>query len=76
MNIFLSILLIALMIGTVIWLVRGVITFLRTSEADLKNGVVGPSSSGVKQNKAMMMRIVFQAAAIGVIVVILLARRG
>jgi len=76
MNIFLSLLLIGLMIGAVVWLVRGVIAFLRTSEAELKSGLSGPSASGLKQNKAMMMRIMFQGAAILVIVLILLARRG
>ena len=75
MTTFLSILLIGLMIATVYALVRGVIAFLRTTEADLKNPNAGPSASGIKQNKAMMMRIIFQGAAVFVVILILALRR-
>ncbi len=76
MTIFLSMLLISAMAATLYALVRGLITFLRTTEADLTNPNPGPSQSAVKQNKAMMMRIIFQGAAIVIIVLILLARRS
>jgi hypothetical protein len=75
MNTFLAILLIAAMIATLYALVRGIIAFLRTTEADLTNPNPGPSQSAVKQNKAMMMRIIFQGVAILIIVLILAGRR-
>jgi hypothetical protein len=75
MNTFLIILLIAAMIATVFMLVRGVVVFLKTTEADLKSGATGPSASGVKQNKAMMGRIFFQAIAVLIAALILLLAR-
>ncbi len=75
-NTFLILLLIAAMIATVVALVRGVIAFLKTTEADLKGDGTGPSASSVKQNKAMMHRVIFQAAAILIVVVILASARG
>jgi NADH:ubiquinone oxidoreductase subunit 6 (subunit J) len=68
----LSILLILAMIGAVVMLVRGIIAFLKTTEADLKGDGTGPSASGLQQNKMMRGRIMFQAVAI-VIVIIMLA---
>lgn len=66
----LIVILIVLAMGaTVFALVRGIIAFLRTTEADL-NGT-GPSVSGQRQNKAMTQRVMFQAVA--VILVVLLA---
>lgn len=75
MSTFLTILLIAAMIATVFMLVRGVVVFLKTTEADLKSGATGPSASGVKQNKAMMGRIFFQAIAVLIAALILLLAR-
>ena len=75
-NTFLIILLVAAMIATVVALVRGVVAFLKTTEADLKGDGTGPSASSVKQNKAMMQRVIFQALAILIVVVILLGSRG
>ena len=49
----LSILLVLAIIGAVVMLVRGIIAFLRTTEADLKSDSSGPSASGLKQNKMM-----------------------
>ncbi len=68
------ILILAAMVGTVVMLVRGIIAFLRTSEADLKGG--GPSASSLKQNKAMRMRIAFQAIAIILVILMLIMSRG
>jgi Hypoxia induced protein conserved region len=76
MNVFLSILLILAIIGTVVMLVRGIIAFLRTTEADLNNPDAGPSQSGIKQNKMMINRILFQAAAIVIVVLMLLLRKS
>jgi Hypoxia induced protein conserved region len=69
---FLTILLILAVIGAAVMLVRGIIAFLKTTEADLKGEGGGPSASGLKQNKMMQGRIMFQAIAI-VIVIIMLA---
>lgn len=76
MTIFLTILLVLAIIGTVVALVRGIIAFLQTTEADLKGGGAGPSASGVKQNRMMMQRILFQAGAIVIVVLLLLLSRG
>lgn len=75
-NIVLILLLVAAMIATLVALVRGVIAFLKTTEEDLKNDGTGPSASSVKQNKAMMQRVIFQAVAILVVVIMLFAARG
>jgi len=75
-NTFLILLLVAAMIATVVALVRGVVAFLKTTEEDLKGDGVGPSASSLKQNKAMMQRVIFQAAAILIVVVILASARG
>jgi len=70
MNTILGIALIIAMIATVVMLVRGIIAFLRTSTEDLQGG--GVSQGGLKQNKMMRARIMWQAIAI-VIVILLLA---
>jgi succinate dehydrogenase/fumarate reductase cytochrome b subunit len=72
MQIFLAILLIAAMIATVVALVRGIVVFLMTTEEELKNGT-GPSASALKSNKMMQYRILFQALAVLIVVVILFA---
>jgi hypothetical protein len=75
MSTFLILLLVAAMIATVVALVRGIVSFLRTTEADL-NGT-GPSASSLKSNKMMQARIFFQAIAIVIVVLILvLAGKG
>ncbi len=71
-NGFLIFLLILAMVGAVVMLVRGVVTFLKTTEADLKNDDAGPSQSSLKQNRMMMGRVTFQALAILVVALILL----
>jgi hypothetical protein len=63
--------LILLLIATVVALVRGIITFLRVTEADLKGGN-GPSASALKSNKMMQQRILFQGIAIAIVAVLLL----
>lgn len=71
MKLFLILLLIAAMIATVVALVRGIITFLRVTEADLKGGN-GPSASALKSNRMMQQRILFQGIAIAIVAVLLL----
>ncbi len=71
------ILLIVLAAGaTVFMLVRGVVAFLKTTEEELKSGGTGPSQSSIKQNKAMMGRVTFQALAILLVAVLLYANSG
>lgn len=74
MNILLIILLIAAMGATVFMLVKGIVTFLRTTEADLRSDTAGPSQSSLKQNRAMMGRILFQAVAILIIALLLMMK--
>ena len=72
----LVIILIAVMaIAALVALVRGIIAFLQTTEADLKADGAGPSLSSRKQNKMMFARIGFQAGAVLLCVLLLLMRR-
>ncbi|MCF8707277.1 twin transmembrane helix small protein [Rhizorhapis sp. SPR117] len=75
MTTFLIILIILAAIATVVALVRGIITFLRTTERDLKSGT-GPSASSLKQNRMMMARIGFQAVAVLLVAFLLLMTGG
>ncbi len=76
MNTFLIILLIGAVIATVVMLVRGLIAFLQTTEADLNSDTTGPSQSALKQNKMMTGRVIFQAIAIIIVVLLLLMRNS
>ncbi len=59
-------------IGADVMLVRGIITFLKTTEEDLKSGDSGPSQSSLRQNRMLMGRVTFQALAILMIALLLL----
>ena len=72
MNTFLVILLVAAMIATVVALVRGIVSFLQESHAQVRDGE-GPSAASLKSNKMMQMRIFYQALAILIVVIILFA---
>jgi Hypoxia induced protein conserved region len=76
MQTFLTILLILAMIGAVVALVRGIVAFLKTTEADLKEDGSGPSASHLKQNRMMMNRVMFQAGAVIIVVLLLALSRG
>jgi archaellum biogenesis protein FlaJ (TadC family) len=76
MNTVLIIFLVAAMIATLVALIRGVVAFLKTTEEDLMHAGDGPSPSSQKQNKAMMHRVMFQALAIVIVVIMLFAARG
>jgi hypothetical protein len=75
MKIFLVVLLVLAMLATVAALVRGIVIFLRTDHESRLNPTSGPSASGLRQNKMMQMRILFQGIAV-VIVILLLALVG
>src|SRR3546814_19581010 len=76
MTTFLVILIILAAIATVVALVRGIVSFLRTTEEDLKSGQQGPSASSLKQNKMMMARIGFQALAVLLVALLMLMSGG
>lgn len=73
MSTFLTILLIASMIATVVVLVRGLIVFLLASSEQAREGTSGDglNVAAVKSNKMMQYRIMFQAIAIFLVVLIM-----
>lgn len=73
-NTLLIVLLVAAMAATVFMLVRGIIAFLKTTEAELNSTEEGPSASALKQNKAMFGRIMFQGIAVLIVALLLLAK--
>ena len=75
MNTLLVIALILAMGATLFALIRGIIAFLQATKEQLNSPGNGPSPSSLKQNRMMMNRILFQAAAI-IIVAILLLMKG
>ncbi|WP_296680433.1 HIG1 domain-containing protein [Novosphingobium sp.] len=76
MTIFLTLILLALMAGAVYSLVKGIIAFMQSTKDDLNRGeAAGPSPNQLRQNKAMMQRILFQGAAIMVVAILLFANR-
>jgi len=76
MNAFLIILIVLAAGATLFALIRGIVAFLQTTEAELNSPDRGPSQSSLKQNKAMMMRITFQAVAVLFIALLLLLNGG
>ncbi len=76
MTVFLTLILLALMAGVVYSLVKGIIAFMQNTKDDLNRGdAAGPSPNQLKQNKAMMQRVLFQGAAILVVAILLGATR-
>ena len=72
MNTFFVILLLAAMIMVVVSLVRGVIAFLKSTKVDLQTGQQQDATDmQLRQNKAMMSRVKWQAAAIIILAVIM-----
>lgn len=77
MNTLLLILLIGAMAMVVFSLVRGVVAFLKTTKLDLENGDQDHiTEMQLKQNRAMMARVKWQAIAIIIIAVILATAGG
>lgn len=70
MNTLLALLLAAAMIATLVALIRGIVSFLQESSAQVRDGE-GPSPAALKSNRMMQQRIFFQALAILIVVVIL-----
>lgn len=72
MNTFFVIILLAAMVMVVISLVRGVIAFLKSTKVDLQSGEqVDATEFQLRQNKAMMSRVKWQAAAIIVLAIMM-----
>ncbi|GAB5352203.1 MAG: hypothetical protein CL575_07675 [Altererythrobacter sp.] len=72
MNTFLVILLIAAMAMVLLSLVRGVVAFLQSTKVDLQTGEQQDATEmQLRQNKAMMARVKWQAIAILIIAVLL-----
>ena len=72
MNAFLIILLIALMAAVVYSLVRGIVAFMQSTKMDLESEDDGRATAmQLRQNKMMFHRIMYQAAAIVVVAIIL-----
>ena len=70
-TVFIIVLLLA-MIMVVISLVRGVVAFLQSTKVDLESGEqVDATEMQLKQNRAMMARVKWQAVAIVVIAIML-----
>ena len=74
MNTFIGILIAAAAIAALVSLVRGIIAFLRTSHDEVHSTTRGPMVSSTKQNKAMQARIMFQALAVILCVVLLVLK--
>lgn len=76
MNIFLILLIIGFAIAAAVALIRGIVAFLKTTEAELNSTDTGPSQSSLKQNKMMAHRIMFQAVAVLFAALLLLLNSG
>lgn len=76
MNWFLGLVIAALMVLTLVTLIRGIVAFLATTKAELERPEgSGPSQTQLLQNKMMFRRIFYQAAAILVVAVLLFANQ-
>lgn len=71
MKTILIIALVALVIMVVVSLVRGIAAFLQSTKLDLEGGDERVYEMQLKQNRAMMARIKYQAAAVLVAVILL-----
>lgn len=75
MSTLLIILIVLAALAALVSLIRGIVSFLQTTEAELKSGADGPSLSSQKQNKMMFARVSFQAIAIILCVMLLALNR-
>ena len=76
MSTLLIILIVLAMGGTLFALIKGIVAFLQTTEADLNSTDGGVSRSAERQNKAMFMRVGFQAGAVVLVMLLLLLSRN
>ncbi|AKM08990.1 hypothetical protein [Croceicoccus naphthovorans] len=71
MKVILIIVLVALVAMVIVSLVRGIVAFLQSTKMDLEGGDEQVQEMQLRQNRAMMSRIKYQAAAVLVAMVIL-----
>ncbi|MBV2150917.1 twin transmembrane helix small protein [Sphingobium terrigena] len=75
MNTVLVIALALAMAATLFALIRGIISFLQVTKEELNAPEgSGPGPSRLKQNKMMLNRVLFQAGAIIIVAIMLLAK--
>lgn len=70
MTFFLALLIAGFSIAVVIALVRGLVAFFRDAEHIRRTGHASQEAFGVKQNRMMAQRVLFQATAILLIVLV------
>jgi hypothetical protein len=75
MNTVLVIALVLAMVFVVVSLVRGIIAFLQSHRADIDAGGERQKEMQLKQNKMMLNRVLFQAAAIVIVALLLMMNR-
>lgn len=76
MTTFLAIVIVILMIMVVYSLVRGIVAFLQDTKLDLeRDETSGPTANQLLQNKMMFARIKYQALAIVVVALVIMASR-
>jgi mannose/fructose/N-acetylgalactosamine-specific phosphotransferase system component IIC len=75
MNTVLVIALVLAMAFVVVSLVRGIIAFLQSHRADIDAGGERQKEMQLRQNKMMLNRVLFQAAAIVIVALLLLTNR-
>ena len=70
MTVFLVLLIVGFAIAVVVALVRGLVAFFRDAEHIRRTGHAPQEADGVKQNRMMAQRVLFQAIAILLIVLV------
>lgn len=76
MNYVLVPILVILLVMVVVSLVRGVAAFLQSTKMDLeRDDSVGASEMQLRQNKMMFARVIYQALAIVVVALVIMASR-
>ena len=73
MNYILVPLIVVLMIMVVVSLVRGIIAFMQSTKLDLESDGDRATEMQLRQNKMMFARIKYQALAIVVVVILMMA---
>jgi len=71
MKVILAIVLVAMIAMVVVSLVRGIVAFLQSTKMDLEGGDERVKEMQLRQNRAMISRIKYQAAAVAVALILL-----
>ena len=70
MTFFLVVLIVGFAVSVVVALVRGLVAFFRDAEHIRQNGHASQEAFGLKQNRMMAQRVLFQAIAILLVVLV------